>query len=62
MFNWFENLGHQITRIDTALLSNEFAACYVIASNGEYALIETGTHNTVQWILRFFEQHNIAFS
>ena len=62
MFNWFENLGHQITRIDTALLSNEFAACYVVASNREYALIETGTHNTVQWILRYLEQHNIAFS
>ena len=37
------DLGHGITRIDSGMVRDELAACYLMQGGNEYALIETGT-------------------
>lgn len=64
-FPVYQDLGHDITRIDSAMLREELAACYLLrgaSANGgadEYAIIETGTHKTVPIILALLEQRGV---
>ncbi|TXS91906.1 MBL fold metallo-hydrolase [Parahaliea maris] len=58
-FQMYEDIGHGITRIDTAMMREELAACYLLGGP-EYAIIETGTHNTVPIILDLLDQRGIA--
>ncbi|MCG8393444.1 MAG: MBL fold metallo-hydrolase [Pseudomonadales bacterium] len=58
-FQTYQDLGHGITRIDTAMVREELAACYLLQSNDEFAIIETGTHNTVPIILSLLESRGI---
>lgn len=61
-FQRVEDVGHQITRIDTAMMRDELAACYLIRGGDEYAIIDTGTNNTVPIILALLEQRGIDAS
>ena len=58
-FQTFDDLGQQITRIDTAMVHEGLAACYLLGGGDEYAIIETGTHNTVPTILALLKERNI---
>ena len=55
----YQQLGHSITLIDTGLMGHQIAACYLLESNGEAAIIETGNYQTVHRILDLLEQKNI---
>ncbi|MDC0661431.1 MBL fold metallo-hydrolase [Marinobacter sp. SS21] len=55
----YEDIGHHITRIDTGMIHDELAACYLLEGGDEYAVIETGTHNTVPRILALLEERAI---
>lgn len=59
-FSLYEDLGHDITRIDTAMLREELAACYLLRGGDEFAIIETGTHHTVPIILDLLAERGIA--
>ncbi|MFP1681723.1 MBL fold metallo-hydrolase [Alloalcanivorax sp. C16-1] len=59
-FSRYEDLGHDITRIDTAMLREELAACYLLRGGDEFAIIETGTHHTVPIILDLLAERGIA--
>lgn len=58
-FQMYEDLGHDITRIDTAMVHDELAACYLLKGGDDYAVIETGTHNTVPIVLELLAQRGI---
>ena len=58
-FHVYEDLGHGITRIDTAMVREELAACYLMRGGEDYAIIETGTHHTVPIILDLLDQRGI---
>lgn len=58
-FDIYEDLGHDITRIDTAMLREELAACYLLRGGDEFAIIETGTHHTVPIILDLLAERGI---
>ncbi|ASK35942.1 MBL fold metallo-hydrolase [Alcanivorax sp. N3-2A] len=58
-FQRYQDLGHHITRIDTAMVRDELAACYLLKGGDDYAIIETGTHHTVPIILELLEQRRI---
>ena len=58
-FQVYQPLAHGITRIDTAMVRDELAACYLMEDDGECAIIETGTHHTVPIILDLLEQKGI---
>ena len=58
-FQTFDDLGQQITRIDTAMVHEGLAACYLLGGGDEYAIIETGTHNTVPIILSLLKERKI---
>ena len=58
-FQPYADLGQHITRIDTALMRDGLAACYLLQGGDEYVIIETGTHNTVPIILALLEQREI---
>lgn len=45
------DLGHEITRIDTGMIREELAACYLIRGGESYAIIDSGTNKTVPIIL-----------
>ncbi|MDX1757514.1 MAG: MBL fold metallo-hydrolase [Marinobacter sp.] len=53
------DIGHDITRIDTGMIHEELAACYLLKGGDEYAVIETGTDRTVPRILGLLEQRGI---
>lgn len=55
----YAEIGYSITRIDTAMMREGLAACYLLQGGDEYAVIETGTHNTVPIILALLEQRDI---
>jgi glyoxylase-like metal-dependent hydrolase (beta-lactamase superfamily II) len=59
MSSLYEDLGHGITRIDTGMIQPELAACYLLESDSEYALIETGTQHTVPIIMALLASRNI---
>lgn len=56
----YKQLPHQVTRIDTGLISDGIVACYLLESMGEVAIIETGNYKTTQRILKLLEQKQIA--
>ncbi|TBW49377.1 MBL fold metallo-hydrolase [Marinobacter halodurans] len=58
-FQTIEDLDHQITRIDTGMMRDELAACYLIQGADEFAVIDTGTNRTVPVILGLLEQRGI---
>jgi len=58
-FNPTLDLGHGITRIESGMVRDELVACYLVQGGEEYALIETGTHNTVPRILAVLVQRRI---
>lgn len=59
-FQVYHSLPFGITRIDTAMVHEELAACYLMEAEGECAIIETGTHNTVPIILALLDEKGIA--
>ena len=58
-FQVYHPLPFGITRIDTAMVHEELAACYLMEDAGEYAIIETGTHNTVPIILALLDKKGV---
>lgn len=58
-FQTYHSLPFGITRIDTAMVHEELAACYLMEAAGECAIIETGTHHTVPIILALLAQKGI---
>ena len=56
------DIGHHITRIDTAMVHEGLAACYLLQADQACAIIETGTHNTVPVILALLEARGIELS
>ncbi|WP_290536565.1 MBL fold metallo-hydrolase [Alcanivorax sp.] len=58
-FQVYQPLPFGITRIDTAMVHDELAACYLLEDAGECAIIETGTHNTVPIILSLLAEKGI---
>lgn len=55
----YQQLPHGITRIDTGLMGPGNAACYLLESGGEAAVIETGTEATTQRVLELLQQRQI---
>lgn len=58
-FQTYLDLGHNIIRIDTGMIKEEMAACYLVEDNQEFALIETGTHHTVPIVMKLLAQRDI---
>lgn len=58
-FQVYHPLPFGITRIDTAMVHEELAACYLMEEAGQCAIIETGTHNTVPIILALLDKKGI---
>lgn len=57
-----EDLGWGIHLLDTAFHRPQMAACYIMAHEGELAIIETGTKDTVPLIFEFLEQQGFSRS
>lgn len=55
----FQQLTSDITRIDSGLVAPEIVACYLVESDGEAAIIETGNFETTERILALLEQRKI---
>ncbi|HEX5360077.1 MAG TPA: MBL fold metallo-hydrolase [Fluviicoccus sp.] len=53
------DLGHGITRIESGMVRDELVACYLVHGGEEYALIETGTNNSVPRIMDLLAQRQI---
>ena len=58
-FQMYQDIGHHITRIDSAMIHEELAACYLLQAGDDCAIIETGTNNTVPIVLALLEQRGI---
>ena len=58
-FSVYQTLDHGITRIDTGMVRDELAACYLLEQDNEIAIIETGTHFTVPTILNLLQEKSI---
>jgi len=56
----YQQLPFDITLIDTGLVAANVAACYLLESDGKYAIIETGNFETTERILALLEQRNIS--
>jgi glyoxylase-like metal-dependent hydrolase (beta-lactamase superfamily II) len=56
------DIGHHITRIDTGMVHEGLAACYLLQADQACAIIETGTHNTVPVILALLKARGIELS
>lgn len=56
----YEHLGDNIFCIDTTLYRQDMAACYLVESEGEAALIDTGTNYTIPYILQVLEQQGLS--
>ena len=57
-----EYLGWGIHVLDTAFNRPQMAACYVMAHEGELAIIETGTKDTVPLIFDFLAREGLSKS
>ncbi len=57
----YEDLGWGITRIDSGMIRPGLAACYLLQSGEECALVETGTHHTIPIIEQLLAQRGIGF-
>ncbi len=55
----YQQLPEEITLIDTGLFKEGTVACYLLESEGEVAIIETGHYQTTQRLLDLLEQKNI---
>ncbi|SFM33886.1 MBL fold metallo-hydrolase [Marinobacter zhejiangensis] len=62
VFQMYQDVGFDITRIDTGMMREGLAACYLLKGGDSYAVIETGTHNTVPRILALLEAQGIALA
>ncbi len=51
----WESVGHGIYCVDANYIRAQFACCYLLVENGEVAIIETGTANTVPSIMALLE-------
>ncbi|MFM1895615.1 MAG: hypothetical protein RLZZ385_689 [Pseudomonadota bacterium] len=56
----YSELPHGITCIDTWLKRPGLAACYLIRSGDHYGFIDTGTPNSVPFLLELLQRKNIA--
>ena len=56
----WEDIGYQITRIDSGMVRPGLAACYLLWDGNEYALVETGTHHTIPIIMALLDARDIA--
>lgn len=56
----YEDLGCGITRIDSGMIRPGLAALYLVESDGECALVETGTHHSIPAVLTLLEQRGIG--
>lgn len=59
-FEIYQDIGHDIIRIDTGMVREGLAACYLLKGSDDYAVIETGTHNTVPRILALLDDKGIG--
>lgn len=57
-----EYLGWGIYVLDSAFQRREMAACYVMVNDGEIAIIETGTKDTVPLIFEFLSEQGLQTS
>lgn len=58
-FQIYEDIGNGIVRIDSGMIREGLAALYLMQAGEKYALIETGTHNTIPIIMALLEARNI---
>lgn len=56
----FVDLGDGVSLLDTGFQRANMAACYVLQDQGEVAIVETGTKDTVDTLLMFLKSENIA--
>ena len=56
---WYD-CGFNVTCIDTGLFRDGLAACYLIEHDGEAALVDTGTRNSLPRIMQTLADHNIS--
>ncbi|EAT11129.1 MBL fold metallo-hydrolase [Bermanella marisrubri] len=54
------SLPGKVYCLDTGFQRKQMAACYAIESEGRWAIIETGTNDTVPLILAFLEQQAVS--
>ncbi|MEL0067083.1 MAG: MBL fold metallo-hydrolase [Gammaproteobacteria bacterium] len=55
-----EELGNGITVVDTGLMADDMVACYLMQSDGEVAIIETGNYQTCERLLMVLSEKQIA--
>ncbi len=55
----YQPLEHSITRIDSDLMGAGRTACYLLESDGEAAIIETGNEATTERVLQLLSQRHI---
>ncbi|RLA03367.1 MAG: MBL fold metallo-hydrolase [Gammaproteobacteria bacterium] len=56
----YQPLPFDITLIDSGLMGKETVACYLIESQGEFAIIETGNYQTSPRVEQLLEQKQIS--
>lgn len=56
----YQDLGYGITAIESGYHRPGLACCYLVESDGSYALIDTGTARTVPMIMALFQQRSIV--
>jgi len=56
----YTELNHEITLVDTGLIKEGFVACYLLESEGETAIVETGNAYTVDRLLRLLKSKNLS--
>ncbi len=56
----YKKLPYGITCIESWYQSEGVACCYLLESNGQFALIDTGTARTTPLIMALLEKHSIA--
>ena len=58
-FKTYEDLGQGITRIDTGMIHEGLAALYLVGSEDEWALVETGTQHSIATIMALLQARGI---
>lgn len=56
-----QDLGHGITLVDAEYGQSGVAAIYLLEEDGEVAIIETGTTNSVPYVQQALEEKNLSF-
>ncbi|HBX36946.1 MAG TPA: MBL fold metallo-hydrolase [Pseudohongiella sp.] len=56
----WHDCGFNVACIDTGLFRDGLAACYLIEHDGEAALVDTGTRNSLPRIMQTLADHNIS--